>query len=173
MEHSVVSFAARGRLIGLVLITAFLCGCQGLSFDPRGHTVPETNWIRLPESGEYSGTWNNEDLTLAYKFVRNQSQLGVSGVVQFAPRITNNFLVIEYFHLDAIPVDAQGKVLGMIGLTSASRVNTQFGRPLDFSNLLTLPPNTAAIAFSYQGRAYSDGSEDGGGFMDFWEYPLY
>jgi hypothetical protein len=161
------------KCLRLILLTAVVVGCQSLSFDPRGRTVPETSWISLPQSGESSGTWTNEDLTLLYKFVRNQSQLNVSGTIQFADRITDSFLIIQYFHLDAIPVDARGKVLDMIGLTTAGQVNTLFDRSVDFRNNLTLPPDTAAIAFSYRGRAYEGDGADGGGIMDFWEYPVY
>jgi hypothetical protein len=153
-----------------MLVMVLMFGCQSLSFDPKGHTVPERSWIALPQAGEYSGTWTNEDLTLDYKFVRNQSQLRISGSIQFADRITKNFLIIQYFHLDAIPVDAQGKVLDMIGLTSAASVNTIFDHSLEFNSILTLPSNTETIAFSYRGRAY--GTEHGD-IMDFWEYPVY
>jgi len=166
-------FSACGRLLGCMLLMALMFGCQSISFDPKGRTVPEGRWIGLPRAGEYSGTWTNEDLTLAYKFVRNQNQLRISGSIEFADRITHNFLIVQYFHLDAIPVDGQGKVLDMIGLTSAGDVNTLFDRSLDFSSILTLPPNTAAIAFSYRGRAYEGDGGEGGGIMDFWEYPLY
>jgi hypothetical protein len=163
-------FSACSRLLGYMLLIVLMFGCQSLIFDPRGHRVPESSWIELHPSGDYSGTWNNEDLSLAYKFVRNQSQLRISGSIQIADRITNSFLIIQYFHLDAIPVDAQGKVLNMIGLTSAANVNTLFDHSLDFSTTLTLPSNTEAIAFSYRGRAY--GTEHGD-IMDFWEYPVY
>jgi hypothetical protein len=163
-------FSASCRLLGFMLVMVLMFGCQSLSFDPKGHTVPENRWIALPRAGEYSGTWTNEDLTLDYKFVRNQSQLRISGSIQFADRITKNFLIIQYFHLDAIPVDAQGKVLDMIGLTSAASVNTIFDHSLEFNSILTLPSNTEAFVFSYRGRAY--GTEHGD-IMDFWEYPVY
>ena len=61
----------------------------------------------------------------------------------------------------------------MIGLTSAAKVNTIFDHSLDFKSILTLPSNTEAIVFSYRGRAYEGSGGDGGGIMDFWEYPLY
>ena len=166
-------FSTCCRLVGFMLVLVLLFGCQSLSFDPKGHTVPESSWISLPQSGESSGTWTNEDLTLAYNFARNQSQLNISGTIQFADRITDSFRIIQYFHLDAIPVDAQGKVLDMIGLTAAGQVNTLFDRSVDFRNNLTLPPDTAAIAFRYRGRAYESDGGDGGGIMDFWEYPVY
>jgi hypothetical protein len=163
-------FSTCCRLPNFMLVMAILFGCQTLSFDPRGHTVPESSWIALPRAGEYCGTWNNEDLTLDYKFVRNDSQLRISGSIQFADRIAQLYLIVQYFHLDVIPVDAQGKVLDMIGLTSAASVNTIFDHSLEFNSILTLPSNTEAIAFSYRGR--TAGMKDGG-TMDFWEYPVY
>jgi hypothetical protein len=163
-------FSACGRLLGCMLVTVLMFGCQSLSFDPKGHTVPESRWIKPPTAGEYSGTWTNDDLTLNYRFVRNQSQLRISGSIRFADRITNSFHTIQYFHLDAIPVDAEGKVLDMIGLTSAAAINTIFDHSLDFNTILTLPSNTEAIVFSYRGRAHGTNNGD---IMDFWEYPVY
>jgi hypothetical protein len=163
-------FSACGGLLGCMVVMVCMFGCQGLSFDPKGHTAPESRWIALPATGELSGTWTNEDLKLDYKFVRNQSQLGIFGSIRFADRITNSFHIIQYFHLDAIPVDAEGKVLAMVGLTSVSGFNTIFEHSLDFNTILILPSNTAAIVFSYRGRAYGTNNGD---IMDFWEYPVY
>jgi hypothetical protein len=158
------------RLLGFLLVMALMPSCQSLSFDPKGHTVPESSWIALPGAGEYSGTWSNEDLTLAYQLVRNRSQLRISGSIRFTDRITRNFLMIQYFHLDVIPLDAQGTVLDMIGVTSATSVNTIFEHSLEFNTVSTLPPNAEGIAFSYRGRTY--GTKEGT-IMDFWEYPVY
>ena len=162
-----------GRLSGLILITVILSGCQGVAFGPIGRTVPENKWIFLSQSGDQSGRWQNEDLILDYKYDRYQSQVSISGIIRFAGRIMNNYSVVQYFHLDAIAVDAQGKVLDMISLTTAGDLNSLYDGPVDFNKILTLPPNTAAIAFSYQGRAQGNGSGFGGGYMDFWEYPVY
>jgi len=145
-------------------------GCQSLTFDPRGHIVPESSRIAFPRDGEASGTWTNDDLILAYRFVRNQSQLWIAGSIQFADRITKVYLGIQYFHLDALLVDAQGKVLDQVGLTSSASINTVYDNSLVFNSILTLPPNTEAIAFSYRGKTF--GTKDGG-TMDFWEYPVH
>ncbi|HQN18090.1 MAG TPA: hypothetical protein PKV86_03080 [Syntrophobacteraceae bacterium] len=174
MKHSGRSFALGfGRLLWPILLMVLVFGCNSISVSPIGHTVPEVKWIALPQSGEYSGTWTNEDLSLPYKFLRNQSQLTISGSVRFADRITNSFKTIQYFHLDALPVDSQGKVLDMVALTTEGNVILEFNRSVAFSKDLTLPPNTASIVFSYRGRAYGGNSADGGGTIDFWEYPVY
>jgi hypothetical protein len=161
------------KLLTLVLINVILLGCQSVSLTPIGHTVPENRWILLSQSGDQSGTWQSEDLILDYKYDRYQDHLSISGIIRFAGRIMNNYGIVQYFHLDAIPVDSQGKVLGMIGLTTAGDLNTMYDDRVDFYKILTLPPNTTAIAFSYRGRAYGSGSGFDGGFMDFWDYPVY
>jgi hypothetical protein len=161
-------FADR-RLFALMLAMVSLLGCQSLSFDPKGYTVPESCWIALPPDGNSSGEWTNDDIILRYSFLRSQSQLRVSGSIRFTDRITKIYLLIQYFHLDLIPLDARGNVLDMIGLTTATGVNTVFDNSVEFKTVLTLPSNTEAFAFSYRGRTY--GTKDGG-FMDFWEYPL-
>jgi len=161
------------KVSSLILISVILSGCQSASLKPIGHMVPENKWFFLSQSGDQSGTWKSEDLILDYKYDRYQSQLNISGVIHFAGRIINSFTIIQYFHLDAIPVNAQGKVLDMISLTTAGDLNAVYDGPVEFNKILTLPPDTAAIAFSYRGRASGSGSYFEGGFMDFWEYPVY
>jgi hypothetical protein len=174
MKNSGKPFVLRfARLLQPILLMVLMFGCNSISVSPIGHTVPEVKWIALPQSGEYSGTWTNEDMSLAYKFLRNQSQLTISGSIQFADRITNSFMVVQYFHLDVLPVDAQGKILDMVALTTEGNVNLEFNRSVAFTKTLTLPSNAASIVFSYRGRAYGGNSADGGGTIDFWEYPVY
>jgi hypothetical protein len=174
MKNLVQTIASwRGKLPSLILISVILLGCQSTSLAPMGRTVPQNKWIFLSQSGDQSGTWRSEDLLLNYKYDRYENQLSISGIIRFAGRIMNNYGIVQYFHLDAIPVDAQGKVLDMIGLTTAGDLNTVYDNPIDFDKILTLPPGTAAMAFSYRGRVSGGGSGFDGGFMDFWEYPVY
>jgi hypothetical protein len=174
MEDSTKALGRRyGRVISVVLVLVFMVGCQSLSFDPRGHTVPEANRISLPQSGDYSDTYDNGDFNLAYKLTRNQGQTSISGRLRFDERITYNYYIIRYFHLDLIALGTEGKVLEMIPLTTVGNLNAIFGGPVEFNKAFTFPPNTVAMAFSYTGKACGDGSGDGGDVMDFWEYPLY
>jgi hypothetical protein len=162
-----------GKLLTLILASSILLGCQSLNLAPIGHTVPQDKWILLSQAGDQSGVWQSKDLVLNYKYDRDHSQVYISGVIRFGGLIMNHYELIQYFHLDAIPVDAQGKVLDMIALTTAGEMNTLYDGPIDFNKILTLPANTAAIAFSYRGRASGGGSYFDGGYADFWEYPVY
>jgi hypothetical protein len=168
--------ANKGRLLAIMCVTVLVFGCQTLSFDPRGHTVPEAKRIAIPGSGEQRGIYRTEDLTLTYKMVRTPGLLTISGEIHFADRIAENFPVIQYFHLDAILIDAQGKVQNMAGLTSTAYYHTEYITPSDypptFNTPITVTENTKSVAFSYTGKAFDATGSDGGG-MDFWEYPVY
>ena len=164
---------------GKVALTgAFLLlfGCQSMIFDPRGHLVPEDKRIALPDSGEQTGVFRNEDLTIAYKMVRAPGQLRFSGEIRFTDRIAENFPIIKYFHLGTMLLDDQGKILEMANLASVTYYQTQYAMipdyPLAFNTQLALSGNTRSIAFNYTGNAYDPAGPDGG-MMDFWEYPVY
>ena len=177
MKDSKISNAAsKGRLLAIICAAVLVFGCQTLSFDPRGHTVPEAKRIAIPDSGEKLGVYKNEDLTLTYKMTRTPGLLTISGEIRFADRIAENFPVIQYFHLDAILIDAQGKVQDMAGLTTAAYYHSEYVTPSDypptFNTPITVTENTKSVAFSYTGRAFDATGSDGGG-MDFWEYPVY
>jgi hypothetical protein len=160
-------------LLGAVLL---LLGCQSLIFDPRSHQVPEDKRIAIPDSGEQTGVFKNEDLILIYKMVRTAGQLRISGEIRFADRISESFPIIQYFHLGAMLLDGQGKILEMTNLTSVGSYRTQYAAipdyPLVFSTPIALLGNTRSIAFNYTGKAYDPTGPDGG-MMDFWEYPVY
>jgi hypothetical protein len=161
------------RLLTLILGSSMLLGCQSLNVGPVGHIVPQDKWILLSQAGNQSGKWQTRDLVLEYEYDRDHTHLYITGVIHFATPIRNQWELIQYFHLDAIPVDAQGTVQGMIALTTAGEINLLYDGPIDFNKTLTLPENTVAIAFSYTGRGSGGGSYFDGGYGDFWEYPYY
>jgi len=177
MEDAKITLVGKGTKIFITIWAVLLVfGCQTISFDPRGRTVAEAQRITIPESGERVGVYNTEDLTLAYRMVRSPGQLNISGEIHFSDRLAENFPIVRYFHLDAILVDARGKVLEMTGLTSTAYFRTQYATPSDFAVTFKTPvaagENVQAVAFSYTGKAFDINTSDGS-FMDFWEYPIY
>jgi hypothetical protein len=153
---------------------SFAAGCQTLLINPVGRTVPENKRLALRDSGEWTGTYQNEDLVLTYIMRRTAGLLNISGRIQFTRRIAENFPVVVYFHLDAILIDSQGRALTMTGLTSVSNYSTEYITPSDppftFNARISIPENAESLAFSYTGQAY-DPTEHGGP-TDFWEYPF-
>lgn len=166
--------AGRLALIGMILL---MCGCRSLIFDPRGHLVPEEKWIAVPETGAETGVFENEDLTITYKMVRNSGELRILGEIRFADRISKNFPTIQYFHLGALLLNDQGRIIEISNLASVAFYKTQYATipdyPLVFNTVLRVAGNTRFIAFQYTGRGLDMGDPEGGGTMDFWEYPVY
>jgi hypothetical protein len=161
------------KLLKLILVSFVLLGCQSVEVGTTGRTVPQNKWILLSEAGNQSGKWQTQDLILEYEYDRDHTHLYITGVIHFVTPIRNQWGLVEYFHLDLIPVDAQGAVLEMIPLTTTGEVNLLTDGPVDFTKTLTLPGNTAAMAFSYTGKGSGGGSYFDGGYGDFWEYPYY
>jgi uncharacterized protein YceK len=157
-------------MVVVLMILALLTGCGSLSFSVVGKTVSEGNRIPLVESGTENAHWQTRDLTLTYRYERNQSNLSLEGTVDLDASLRNNFTYIEYFHMDVIFLDSQGKVLEMRGLISSSP--EPIDRPINFRRMLTLPPGSRSIAFSYRGQARS-ASDETGSSTYFWEYPLH
>lgn len=152
-----------------VTFLASLTGCQSLSFSVVGKAVSPGNWIPLKESGTEVSHWQTRDLTLTYDYERNQNTLKLNGTVDFAPSLRNNFTYIEYFYIAVLFLDSQGKILEMRGLISSSA--QPIDDSMDFRRLLTVPPGSQFIAFSYRGQARSSSDETGSSTY-FWEYPI-
>ncbi len=163
------SLPARSGQVLLVVLALLLAGCQGGLMGVKGRTVHRESRIPVPPSGEHSASWETRDLSLDYQYMRQADALTISGRVRFSDAIKGNFDLIQYFHMDVILVDDQGKVLDMVGLTSGSYGNSDY--PQTFSKTFRLPPGTTSMAFSYRGQAYSGDDEDGSSAY-FWEYPV-
>jgi hypothetical protein len=166
---------SKAKLLIIMAAVLVISGCRSIIFDPRGHLVPEKKRIALPETGERAGVFDTEDLRFAYNLAMTPRQLIISGRLYFTDRVAENFPLIQYFHLSVILIDAQGRILNMVGLISAAYHRTQYAliadSPFAFKTSVAIDEKTSAIAFSYTGRAY-DNTEPAGGSMDFWEYPI-
>ncbi len=176
MRDKTTSSANRQGWVHLLLCAVlFASGCQPLLTNLRDYMVPEGKRIAIPESGDRSGTYETEDLTVTYRMIKMEGYLNLSGGVVFARRISANFPLVTTFHLNAIRTDAQGKVQDMVGLMSVAYYYTEYitpsSPPLFFNTMIPISESTRFIAFSYTGQAFDPTEHDGGG-MDFWEYPL-
>ena len=168
------------RSYGLMLLIAAVfamgaVGCQTLATTAVGKMVDQDSWIPLKAGGPQIGTWDGPDVTVKYNYVRAGDNLNLKGEVRYASRIADNFTLIQYFHLDVLFVDSQGKVLDEQPFASDA-FETLTPRALDptvpFSREVILPVNTEAMAFSYKGQAISSGDGTGGPLY-FWEYPVH
>lgn len=160
-----------GRLLGLILLVTFLSSCQGMT-SYRGGKVSQENRIPLVENGKDSGSWNTRDIEVDYQYVKNGSKLELSGKVLFTSVITYNFIILDYFHLNAVFTDEQGNVLETTGLLSTAKSDPDDPEP--FNVTLAVPGNAKFMAFSYSGVGRETGEERRRGSSSyFWHYPVH
>jgi hypothetical protein len=65
------------------------------------------------------------------------------------------FAVVQTFQLSLVPADAQGNVLRQQAIASSYGSNVD--DTINFDTMVDVPPQTASMAFTYTGRAYSSG----------------
>lgn len=159
----------------LAVLTVGASGCQMGSYLPGNGMVDKDNWIPLQTGGPQAGTWDGMYVSIKYKYVRDGEKLKLDGVARYADKIVYNYSMIDYFHLDALFLDPQGKVIETQGIASAASDSLQPSSAdpsVYFKKELILPANTASMAFSYKGQAVA-ADEDSGGPRYFWEYPVH
>ncbi|MEN6436972.1 MAG: hypothetical protein ABFD97_00145 [Syntrophobacter sp.] len=152
---------------GLLLLAVLLAGCQTTPFQrTAGFIAPDDQVAFSADQG--AGTWKGRDLEVQFNYSPKQRD-NFSGVVQLGSNIVYNFSSLRDFQLSVFFVDTSGKILG----NQAVVTNRGNFDPIPFRTQLIVPPNTTAIAFSYQGTALSSGNDDGGGLTSFWHYPVH
>ncbi|MGA2226489.1 MAG: hypothetical protein ABSH41_18795 [Syntrophobacteraceae bacterium] len=149
----------------LSLITLVLCiaGLQ-ISADTAGAGfVPPADRLSIAQPS-YSGLWKGPDLSVEYRYSRDQSQIDLSGKVRFA-YFWIGYTLLQYFRLSAVFLDENGRVLESDGLVT----NRDSFESIPFHSKLKLPSNAVFMAWSYGGLAGGGGN----GPTSFWFYPIY
>ena len=148
----------------LILLTAGAFKVEG-----QGKTINPANQVALNAQGQQSGQFNAPDLTVNYTYVRTGGDMQLTGNIQFGMTIQANYAVVQTFQLGLALADAQGNVLGQRGLATAYASNV--GDTINFSSSVAIPPQTAAMAFTYTGQAYAAGP-GGPDPTNFYFYPF-
>ena len=159
-----------GWLLPFVMAIIGLIGCQTMPVSYSGQTVPSSKQVPLVQSGESSGEYTTEDLEITFKYLRNGNTLDISGNIYFGDRLKYSFLRIGDFHADVLFVDRAGRAMEAQGLITSAMSSSD--DPVSFSRTMVIPPDGAAMSFSYSGTAVSDDPDEllGGG-MYFSDYP--
>ena len=151
-------------------------GCQTTMSLPVGKMVDQDYRIALQPGGPQAGTWDGMYLSIRYDYVRDGDRLNLKGKVKYANNIVYNYSLIQYFHVDVLFIDAQGKVLEMQPLASTAFDSLLPSGPdpsVSFKKDVILPLDTVAMAFSYKGQALEGEDGSGGDVKYFWEYPVH
>lgn len=153
--------------ISIAALTLVAVACRASGFYSQTGIVSIEDRVAIPP-GQNTGAWNGRDLSVEYRYSREQSSMDLSGAVEFAFFMTNGYSALHDFRLSAIFLDGNGKVLNTQGIT------TQRGdlEPIPFRKRVVVPASAAFMSFSYQGSAI-DGGTHAGGSKYFWYYPVH
>jgi hypothetical protein len=164
--------------IGLpVILLGIVVACQGRFLSYQGAVAKQESRIALQEGGSHTGSWKTRDLSMDYRYQRDQGNMELSGTVELDKSLERGFPTLEYLILRVHLLDAEGRVLESEEiLTSEYR---HMVKKLSFKQSMELPQGTAAMAFSYRGRVRDVGGSGmavddsgGGDSWDFWLHPF-
>lgn len=164
------------KLLAAAVLIMTVAGCQMGSYLPGSGMVDREYWLPLQDGRTQSSTWDGMYVTIKYKYARDGDRLVLQGGVRYADKIVYNYIRVEYFHLDVLFLNPQGKVIETQGLASSSDDSLapmDLEPAVDFDKEIMLPPNTVAMAFSYKGQAIAAGGAFAGGGRYFWEFPVH
>ena len=151
-----------------VILLGSLVACQGGMGSYAGKTVDAKDRIELLEGGPHQGSWETRDLFVEFRYSRKPQDLQISGLIKLQQYLSH-FNSIKYLYLRLHFVDAGGKVLADQALLKSTGYRVQMPEKMPFKAELQIPPDGAAVAFSYRGRAQGGGerAED----WEFWKAP--
>ena len=135
-------------LAPVIAVAIFISASRIITADAVAQSVSAPDRLSIEEP-RYSGRWKGDDLTVEYRYSRDRGQMDLSGNVRFSYSLTMGYTELRNFHLGAVFLDENGKVLEETGLAS----NRGSFDPIPFNRRINLPPNAVSMAFSYQGTA--------------------
>ncbi len=147
------------RKTALLLASLALAACAAASAPHIGKTARPENRVPLSDLPPTESTWAAKDLKLHYLAARAGANLQISGFVEFNSNLAkypviNTFRVyLHYLDTDGLVMDS--KLLWATGRNSESR----FVR-WTFEQQWPLPPDAAAVGFSYRGGASEAGGKN-------------
>ena len=150
------------------ILLASLVACQGGMGSYAGKIVAARDRVELLEGGPHQGSWQTKDLLVEFRYSRRRQDLQMSGLIK-PQQYLSHFNSMKYLFFRMHFLDADGKVLADQALLKSTGYRTDMPEKMPFQANLKIPPEGAAVAFSYRGRAQGGGerAED----WEFWKAP--
>jgi hypothetical protein len=150
-----------------VILLASLAACQGGMGSYAGKTVDAKNRMELLEGGSHRGSWETRDLFVEFQYSRKRQDLQISGLIKLQEYLLNSYW-LKNLYLRVHFVDAGGQVMVDQALLKSIGYINKVPPEIPFQADLKIPPDAAAIAFSYRGWAKKGPrAED----WEFWKTP--
>ena len=158
-RSGLAAIAVACRLAVIVGLGLSLLACASMTAPPHiGKTSRPENRVPLASLPAGENTWRAEDLDIHYNAAREGDTLGISGFVEFGSNMAK-FPMINHFRVYLHFIDAEGRVDDSKLLWSAGMLTeTRFVR-WTFQRQWPLPPEAAAMGFSYRGAASEAGGD--------------
>lgn len=150
-------------LLSLIALVLCFAGLQISANTASAGFVPPADRLSIAEPS-YSGLWKGPDLSVEYRYSRDQGKIDLSGKVRFA-YFWIGYTDLENFQLRAVFLDEKGRVLASDGMVT----NRDSFESIPFHRTLKLPSSAVFMAWSYEGLAGGGGN----GHTSFWFYPIY
>ncbi len=159
------------RVRTVLMISVLLCGLFAAA--AMGASVSKSNLIPLVAGAPQQGTLQTQYLNIAYNYTFGQNQLTVSGKLNYSDSLTMQYPGLRQFYMEVVLVDANGGVLERSNVTLHTGYtwgDLEASAASSFKAQITVPPQTAAMTFYYNG--VTESGTDGGPGTSFWFDPI-
>ena len=164
------------RAILLFVFVGVLAGCISVFNPYEGKTVNENNRIALMQGGPHEGNWETKQVEFKYNYTRHSNTLNISGDLFLYAASYRTFELVDSLFFRINFIDSDAKLIESRVLWSIASDNFNYQWHIK-ERTLSLPPNTAAMGFSYSGNVREAGGikpegDGGGAALDLWYSPL-
>lgn len=155
----------------MLMAAIVLCGLLGTA--TMSASQSQVKLIPLVAGSPQQGMFQSDYLTINYNYTFTQSQLTVSGNLNFDASLTMNYPGLRQFYLEVLLLNGQGGVIERSNVQLRSGFTWGDNEAMAasaFNAQLSVPPQTAAMTFYYNG--VTQGGLGGGGGTSFWNDPV-
>jgi hypothetical protein len=154
----------------LLAVCAALMGCAGLVPTYEGTPARPANRLPLKAMDGKADEWRTRDVAIHYTASVTADELRITGTVERLNTI-KHFSAVKYFRISIHFITTDGVIIASKRLwTAGPGIDSTIIR-WTFAQHYALPPETAAIGFSYRGIFSEGGSDNGEVGWEAWERP--
>ena len=144
-------------ITALCLISLISCGFHTSNI---GKTARPEQTISIVNDSDSKGTWQTNDLEIAYEIIPLNDTFRVSGTLHVLRSITATFSRTKFFQLQINYLDAERKVISSHEVSPNMGYRVKLPRNMPLLNVPNAPHGAVGFTFSYWGEFASPGIRD-------------
>lgn len=157
------------------MFSTILSGCVSVLKPFEGKPVSENNRIPLQKGGPHEGNWETKQVGFKYTYTYSGNMLNISGLLSCYAASYQTLELVDNLFFRITFVDSDANLIGSRVIWSLTNDNFEYKWQIK-ERTVALPPNTAAVGFSYAGLVReaggNKGEDEGGIQIDLWYSPL-